>query len=351
MRDTEWPYSPVDTSASPSADGDFGDTGKSRGKKARPRKIPKAARSARDQRDPRGSRGPRSARGSRFTRTQLVVVIIIFVVLFDVAIFGAVYINNRNNPEIAPRYYSDPYTLIQGQMSNNVRTNIYQIGYDLDVDFADYPSLTIANTSSLKLIKSNLLRSGAGPNGEDVFYDEQIIGRILRFNSGWASYRNYDDPGVLSSVQAESPAQAKLNELGPGAGVAFHQLTFGEMRYSGKYYYILALTSYTLVKDGRLDLHESLFAYKLIASPERNTMIIVDFEQLPLSALPPPQNDFVDQNDGYVHEEPDAQGEEPTEEQGNEQAQTEGEGESEGEGEEETNNGEQDEPPDSQNSP
>jgi hypothetical protein len=205
---------------------------------------------------------------------------------------GILYLNSRANPPVPPLYYDDPKGVIQKQMGNNERESIYQIGYDLDLTFANYPDLTIVNTSSLKLIENDLLRSEAGPNGEDVLYDEQIVGRILRFNSSWVNYRNWNDSLVFSSVQEGSEAEAKLNELGAGSMVSYQQLTLGEIRRSGKNYYILAMTSYTLIKDGRMDTLDSLFVYKLTASSQKNTMIIVDFEQIPLSALPTPlQND------------------------------------------------------------
>jgi hypothetical protein len=209
---------------------------------------------------------------SRFTRKQIIVGLIIFIIVFDVALVGLLFLNRGGN---APPH-TDPYALIQGQMSNN--RAIAEVGYDSALTFANYTDLTIVNTSSLKPIENDLLKSGAGPDGKDVYYDEQIVGRILKLNSDWVSHLNQGDQAVFSSVREGSAAQSKLAELGAGSGVAYHRLAIGEIRHTGKNYYIITRASYTLTKDGQLDIHDDLFVYKLIA--QNNTMIVIDFEQI-----------------------------------------------------------------------
>jgi hypothetical protein len=207
----------------------------------------------------------------RFTRKQIIIGLIIFILIFDVAL--VTFLFGRGEGSNVPPH-SDPYALIQGQMSNN--RNIAEVGYDSALTFANYTDLTIVNTSSLKPIENDLLKSGAGPGGADVFYDEQIVGRILKLNSDWVNYLNQGDKSIFSSVQEGSAAQTKLTELGAGSGIAYHRIALGEIRHTGKNYYIIARASYTLTKDGQLDIHDDLFIYKL--GVQSNGMIVVDFE-------------------------------------------------------------------------
>jgi hypothetical protein len=221
----------------------------------------------------------RPKRGARFSRKQFLIGLIILVVIFDIGAMGLWYFSKKSGPAVPPN--PDPYSLIQSQMSNN--RNIAEVGYDSALSFANYPDLTIVNTASLKPIESNLLMAEGGPDGKDSLYDEQIVGRILKFNSDWVNYLNRSDRTLFDSVQGGSAAEAKAAELGAESMIAYHRLALGEIRHSGKNYYLLTQASYTLTKDGQLDIHEDLFVYKLVA--QGSTMLIVDFEQLPVGSL------------------------------------------------------------------
>jgi hypothetical protein len=201
-------------------------------------------------------------------------------VIFDVVILTIGALGGNTGTKVPPN--PDPIALIQGQVSNN--RNIAKIGHDRELTFANYPDLAIVNTASLKPIENNLLRSGGGPDGKDSLYDEQIVGRVLKFNSDWVDYLNKSSQAIFESVQENSPAQTKVAELGAGSLVAYHQFAIGEIRHAGKNYYLITQASYTLTKDGKLDIHDDVFVYKLVA--QGNTMLIVDFEQLPVNVAP-----------------------------------------------------------------
>jgi hypothetical protein len=245
---------------------------------------------------------------SRFSRKQLIIGLIAAVLVFDVGLVSFWFFSGGGGgPSVPPN--PEPYALIQGQMSNN-RT-IAEIGYDSTLTFANYTNLTIVNTSSLKPIENNLLKSGAGPNGSNVLYDEQIVGRVLRLNSDWVNHLNLADSAVFASVQEGSSAQTKLAELGAGSLVAYHRLAIGEIRHTGKNYYIITRASYTLTKDGQLDIHDDLFVYKLVA--QGNTMVVVDFEQIsPNSSAIQPQEELptemLDPSQEQPTSEPDVEG-------------------------------------------
>jgi hypothetical protein len=307
----------------------------------KPRKNP--ANRKKKARRPKGSNSPdhpdgskRSKGRSRFSRQQVVIALIAVVVIFDMAIATFLYFGGgRGGPSVPPN--PDPYALIQSQMSNN-RT-IAEVGQDSTLTFANYTNLSIVNTASLKPIENNLLRSEAGPNGADVLYDEQIVGRVLKLNSDWVDHLNRGDQSVFSSVQADSGAYSKIDELGKGSLVAYHRLAIGEIRHTGKNYYIITRASYTLTKDGQLDIHDELFVYKLVV--EGNSLLVADFEQLtPNAALDQPQMapedqpsdewgegsdeslegspDGSDGSDGSFEGTPEGDGETSGEEQGNE---------------------------------
>jgi hypothetical protein len=292
---------PAQRSADHPADSSANTTGKSSQPVARksPTSRKNKARRSEGSRNPNRSENPKRPTGAsrpkgkqRFSRKQLIIGLIAAVVVFDVGIMSFWFLSSGGNgPKVPPN--PDPVALIQSQMSNN--RAIAEIGSDSALTFANYPNLTMVNSSSLKPIENNLLRSGAGPNGSDVLYDEQIVGRALRLNSDWVDHLNRGDNAVFASVQEGSSAQTKLTELGAGSLVAYHRLAIGEIRHAGKNYYIITRASYTLTKDGQLDIHDELFVYKLVA--QGNTMIVVDFEQVaPNTSVIQPQEEVPDQS-------------------------------------------------------
>jgi hypothetical protein len=254
----------------------------------------------------KGAKGIGRSRGkTRFSRKQFLIGLIAVIAIVDAGIISLWFFGNRSGPPVPPLYYSDPYLVIQGQMSNN--RSIAEVGYDSALTFANYPNLTIVNTASLKPIENNLLRAGGEPDGKDFLYDEQIVGRVLRLNSDWVNYLNRGDRSVLESVQEGSAAQTRVTELGADSMVAYHRLAIGDIRHSGKNYYLITQASYTLTRDGQLDIHEDLFVYKLVAKGD--TLLVVDFEQIPVGS---PQGQPVDTPTN------DVEGEQPIEGTGEE---------------------------------
>jgi hypothetical protein len=218
-----------------------------------------------------------SRRKRRFGRKQILIALIAVVLIFDAAVMSLWFFGGGGGPSVPP--HDDFSTLIQGQMSNN--RNIHEIGYDSALTFANYPDLTIVNTSSLKPIENDLFKSGAGPDGTDLLYDELIVGRALKLNSDWDDYLNRGSQSVFTSVKENSEAQTKITELGAGSMVAYHRLAIGEIRHVGKNYYLITRANYTLTQAGQLDIHDDIFVYKLTA--QGGTMVVVDFEQIAMN--------------------------------------------------------------------
>jgi hypothetical protein len=216
-----------------------------------------------------------SERRPRFSRLQIIIGVVVVFLLVDAGLL-AFFLNRTTVPSTSPP--SDLYRLIQGQIASN--RNVSELGSDLTLTFTDYPDLSIVNTSSLKPIEDNVLARGAGPEGTDILYDEQIVKRVLTFNSDWVDYLNFKDTAALASVEEGSAAASKLAELGTGSTVSYHRLALGELRHIGQHYYLIARASYTLTKEGHLDLHDEVFVYKLVAA--QDTMLITDFEQISL---------------------------------------------------------------------
>jgi hypothetical protein len=289
-------------------------------------KATKGSRSPANAKGIKGIKGIASARRrpkgkARFSRKQFLIGLIAIVLIFDVGVISLWYFGNRSGPPVPPN--PDPYSLIQGQMSNN--RSIAEVGYDSALTFANYPNLTIVNTASLKPIENNLLRAEGAPDGKDSLYDEQIVGRVLKLNSDWVNYLNRSDRSAFDSVQEGSAAETKIGELGAESLVAYHRLAIGEIRHSGKNYYLITQASYTLTKDGQLDLYDDLFVYKLVA--QGNTMLVADFERIPVGS---PQEQPVDTPTD------DVEGEQPVDDTGDGTAEEPIEGNNEESGEEPT---------------
>ncbi|MDR1184143.1 MAG: hypothetical protein LBK67_05040 [Coriobacteriales bacterium] len=261
------------------------------------------------------SRSKGGKRRGRFSRKQILIALIAFVVIFDAAVLSLWLLGGRGGPPVPP--HTDIPTLIQGQMANN--RNIHEIGYDSALTFANYPDLTIVNTSSLKPIENDLFKSEAGPDGTDLLYDEVIVGRVLKLNSDWDDYLNRGSQTVFTSVKENSAAQTKIAELGAGSMVAYHRLAIGEIRHVGKNYYLIARATYTLTQSGQLDIHDDIFVYKLAA--QGNEMVVIDFEQIAMNL---PQEEPSAEPTGETGEEPiDETGGEATDETGGEPESTE----------------------------
>jgi hypothetical protein len=227
----------------------------------------------------------KARRKSRFSRKQVILGLIAVFLIFDVGLFSWLFISGKLNLRgVLPN--ADTAELVRGQLSNNQW--IARIGYDdTTLTFANiteltpnHADLTLVNTSSLKPIENDLFKGGAGPDGADLLYDEVIVGRVIKLNSDWVDYLNEGKDGVFSSLQPGSPAQTKLIDLGAGSRIAFHQLAIGEIRHSGRNFYLIAKATFTLSTEGKLDIHEEVFVYKLVA--RGNTMVVSDFEQFSL---------------------------------------------------------------------
>jgi hypothetical protein len=274
-----------------------------RSRKAARKPAPSARKNASTQKptNVKSRQASSGKRKRRFGRKQILVALIAVFLLVDAVLAFAFLGSGRlfggsGGESVEP--YTDQVALIQGQMAYN--RNIYEIGYDEGLTFANYPNLTIVNTSSLKPIENDLLKAAGGPDGEDLLYDELIIRRILKLNSDWIDHINRGDQSVFTSVQEGSEAQPKLVELAADAsGASYHRLAIGEMRHVGKNYYLITRATYTLTKAGQLDIHDDILVYKLVA--QGDTMLVVDIEQIPGS---PPPNEPASEPANETPEEP-----------------------------------------------
>ncbi|MDR0350158.1 MAG: hypothetical protein LBH64_01240 [Coriobacteriales bacterium] len=255
-------------------------------------------RTKRPRHSQRHRRGPRFDPGLFFGGFAIVIL------LFGASVLVFLLLNREEIPAVPLN--ANTHALIQSQMDNN--QTIAEIGYDSALTFARYPNLSTVNTSSLKPIENNLLKPAREPGEVNVLYDEQIVGRVLKFNSDLVDYLNEGDTAVFNSVVAGSSAAVKLDEFAKDASVAFHRLALGEMRHIGQNYYLIARASYTLTRERQFDIHDEVFAYRLVASPSPtqgstssppastsqdapqdatlDTMLITDFEWAPLDIIP-----------------------------------------------------------------
>jgi hypothetical protein len=250
-------------------------------------------------------RSANSQRKRRFSRRQILIALIAFVLVFDATVLGFWFLRGGGGPVVPP--YAELSDLVGSQQHNN--RNIARIGYDADLTFANYPDLTIVKTSSLKPIENDLFKSGAGPDGADLLYDELIVERVLKLNSDWYDYLNRNNQSVFASVKEGSAAQTKITELGAGSSIAYTQFAIGEIRHVGKNYYIITRAVYTLTQAGQLDIHDDIFVYKLTA--QGDTMVVIDFEQIAMN-VPPSEPSMVPE--GETGEGADTTGEDVIEE-------------------------------------
>jgi hypothetical protein len=155
---------------------------------------------------------------------------------------------------------------------------IANLEYDPQLTFERMGDIDMTEGKELSPIEDNLLKKGK--DGENILFDESIIGRLIQFNSDWAEQQNEEGEKVAESIVKGSDVTEKIEEKGCASRVAFHQLDIGAIGRDGKDYYVLTREKYTLADPdtAKLTPFEGVYIYKLVSQDD--TLLIQDFELL-----------------------------------------------------------------------
>jgi hypothetical protein len=160
----------------------------------------------------------------------------------------------------------------------NKNQMIANLEYDPQLTFKSAGEIAIADGKALSPIEDNLYKKGK--DGENILFDENIIGRVIQFNSDWVSQQNEEEEKVNESIMNSGAAMDKISEKAGAQRIAFHSLDIGEIMQDGKNYYVLTRENYTMADPdtAKLTPFEGVYVYKLV--PQNDTLLIQDYELL-----------------------------------------------------------------------
>lgn len=131
----------------------------------------------------------------------------------------------------------DKTDLINSQMKRNADNNIKSIVYNADLKYDQEREKEISD-----LVLSQPMTQVEWGRDEDnypVYYDEQVVGEIIAFESQRYNLMKNGDKKVLNLIEQDSDLYSQTAALAnKGTGGEFSKLEIGEIRQAGSYYYI-----------------------------------------------------------------------------------------------------------------
>ena len=148
---------------------------------------------------------------------------------------GAEYSFASEPPRTEPA--DDKTDLIAQQRSKNKNVNIKSIVYSADLG---YDETDDADISDLVLsTPMTTVEWGKDENNYPVYYDEQVVGQIIAFESNLVNLRNIGDDTVLSMINEDSDLYKETASLkNKKMNGEFTKLEIGEIRQAGSNYYV-----------------------------------------------------------------------------------------------------------------
>ncbi len=131
----------------------------------------------------------------------------------------------------------DKTELISAQADKNVNGNIGSIVYSADLV---YDQNTDGEISDLVLsTPMTVVEWGRDEKNYPVYYDEQVVGQIIAFESSKSELMNKGDETVLSMIDPEMSLYKEVSKLkGKKMSGEFKKLEIGEIRQAGSNYYV-----------------------------------------------------------------------------------------------------------------
>ena len=132
----------------------------------------------------------------------------------------------------------DKTGLIQLQIDKNYKDGIATIKYNADAAYdenKDYAKDTGLNDA--KDIQSNLWYTDDSDNSH--YYDEELVGAVIAFESQRLALINDADNKVMSMVEKSSSIEDQLKEeAGSDKDIDFSQLEIGDIKVAGNSYFV-----------------------------------------------------------------------------------------------------------------
>ena len=131
----------------------------------------------------------------------------------------------------------DKTDLINAQINKNKNGNIGSIVYNADLV---YDQSTDGKISDLVLsTPMTVVEWGRDDKNYPVYYDEQVVGQIIAFESNKVELMNNSDEKVMEMIDPEMPLYKETASLkGKKMSGEFKKLEIGEIRQAGSNYYV-----------------------------------------------------------------------------------------------------------------
>lgn len=158
----------------------------------------------------------------------------------------------------------DKTALIELQKDKNYNNSIETIEYDEDANYSSKKEYEISDLTGAKDIQTNFWYEEKDKN---FYYDEELVGLIIAFESKREAYVNEGEKKVFQHVEKDSPIEAVLEkEQKADTKIDFKKLGIGDIKVAGDSYYVWVKES---IDD---DVNEMVYRIKEID----RTLIVVD---------------------------------------------------------------------------
>lgn len=142
----------------------------------------------------------------------------------------------------------DKSGLIQLQIDKNYKNNIATIKYNEELKYDADKTYSLADLKDAKDIQTNLWYKE--DSGKAYYYDEEIVGAIIAFESERTALMNDKDPKVYDIVEKDSALDKTLREEAQNPQTEnFETLEIGEIKVAGNAYYVWVSET----KDGKTE--------------------------------------------------------------------------------------------------
>ena len=144
---------------------------------------------------------------------------------------------DKESTESREELVEDKSGLIQKKIDSNYNGLIKNITYNENAKYDPNKKYSIANLKDPKEIQKNLWFEDQ--NGTPYYYDEEIVGTIIAYESQKIALINDKDKKISEIVEPSSNAFNKLNEeIKAGGKVKLDTLEIGEIKVAGNGYYV-----------------------------------------------------------------------------------------------------------------
>lgn len=143
-----------------------------------------------------------------------------------------------NDDSVREGLVEDKSGLIQLEIDNNYKNNIANIKYNKSAKYDSNKSYSIANLKDAKEIQTNVWYQDE--DGTTYYYDQEIVGAIIAFESQKVALINDNDQKIYDIVVAGSNISQELKkEVDSKSKITnFETLEIGDIKVAGNAYYV-----------------------------------------------------------------------------------------------------------------